>query len=146
MAGDFSRAEAVLRPVVARAPDNVEASFVLASSLSSQGKTAETVQVLENSRAATPATIANEVLLGQSYLRLRQHDRAKACLLTATQLASEDPNAYFGLAAADYFLWSVACQRAGAPARAKTAIAKALELDPGNAQYQQLYLSLAAKR
>jgi cellulose synthase operon protein C len=328
-AGDFSRAEAVLRPVVARAPDNAEASFVLASSLFSQGKTAETVQVLENSRAATTATVANEVLLGQAYLRLRQHDRAKACFLTATQQASEYPNAYFGLAAAcdalgqadeaalhrrkfrelqaaqlrqsieqtgryddvrstrqdianfylaagrlclahgdaaaaeqhakqalelapdneqgraelaqlyvktgrlqeavdvllplkttrardasfwqrlaqlyaqlqafeeadealrrivelapeqalgyagraqlrlqsnrdpaeaaefakqavertptaaNYFLWSVACQRAGDPARAKTAIEKALELDPGNAQYQQLYLSLAAKR
>ena len=99
-AGDFSGAEAVLRPAVARAPDNAEASFVLASSLFNQGKFAETVQVLETSRAATPATVANEVLLGQAYLRLRQHGRAKACFLIATQRAPEYPNAYFGLAAA----------------------------------------------
>ena len=100
-AGDFSRAEAVLRPVVAQsAPDNAEASFVLASSLFSQGKAAETVEVLENSRAATPATVANDVLLGQAYLRLRRHDRAKSCFLTATQHGAESANAYFGLAAA----------------------------------------------
>jgi predicted TPR repeat methyltransferase len=48
--------------------------------------------------------------------------------------------------AANYFLWSVASQRSGDRTRAKAAIEKALELDPGNAQYQQLYLSLAAQR
>ncbi len=99
-AGDFSRAEAVLRPAVAQTPGHAEAAFVLGSSLFNQGKIAETVQVLENNRAAAPATVANEVLLGQAYLRLRQHDRAKACFLTAVQRAPEYPNAYFGLAAA----------------------------------------------
>lgn len=99
-AGDFSQAEAVLRPAVAGSPDNAEAAFVLASSLFNQGKTAETVQVLENSRAATPATVASDVLLGQAYLRLRRHDRAKACFLAATQRAPEYPNGYFGLATA----------------------------------------------
>lgn len=99
-AGDFSSAEAVLGPAVARAPYDAEASFLLASALFSQGKLAETVQVLESGRAASPPTVANAVLLGQAYLGLRKYDQAKACFLNAIQLAPEYPNAHFGLAAA----------------------------------------------
>lgn len=99
-AGDFSGAEAVLGPAVAQAPNDAEASFLLANALFSQGKLAETARVLESTRPASPPTVANTVLLGQAYLGLRQYDRAKACFENAIRLAPEYPNAHFGLAAA----------------------------------------------
>jgi len=98
--GDFSAAEAVLRPAVAQTPGDPEAAFLLASALFSQGKLAESAAVLEASRAAGPPTVANEVLRGQAYLGLRQYEPAKACFLTAVEQAPEYPNAHFGLAAA----------------------------------------------
>jgi tetratricopeptide (TPR) repeat protein len=99
-AGDFTQAEAALRPVAAQVPADAEAAFLLGSALFHQGKFSETVQVLENCRAASVPNLASEVLLGQAFLALRRHERAKACFLAAIELAPEYPNAYFGLASA----------------------------------------------
>jgi len=98
--GEFAEAERVLLAAVLQAPANSRAAYLLASSLLNQGKLDETVEVLRGSLSIDPRSLPNQVLLGQAFLGLRQHERAKACFLAAVELEPAYPNARFGLAAA----------------------------------------------
>lgn len=98
--GEFSEAEQMLIDAFMQSPADPQASFLLASTLLKQGKLEDTAHVLRASLSIQPDSVPNQVLLGQVLLQQKQPAQAKESFLTASRLAPEYANAWFGLAAA----------------------------------------------
>jgi tetratricopeptide (TPR) repeat protein len=98
--GEFAEAEQMLIDAFLQAPADPQASFLLASALLKQGKLDDTEQVLRASLSIQPDSVPNQVLLGQVLLQQKRSAEAKESFLTASRLAPEYANAWFGLAAA----------------------------------------------
>jgi predicted Zn-dependent protease len=170
--GDESAAEQHAKRALELAPDNEQGRAELAGLYARTGRLREAVDVLLPLKKTRAEDASFWQRLAQLYAQMQAFEEADESLRRMVKLTPEqavgyaaqaqlrlqlnrDPAEAAGFAkqaveraptAANYFLWSVACQRSGDRPQAQTAIAKALELDPGNAQYQQLYLSLGAKR
>lgn len=98
--GEFGEAEQMLIDAFMQAPADPQASFLLASALLKQGKLEDTEQVLRASLSIQADSVPNQVLLGQVLLQQKRPAEAKENFLTASRLAPEYANAWFGLAAA----------------------------------------------
>jgi len=98
--GKFAEAETTLRSALQQSPGHPQAVYLLGSAMLNQGKLAETVDLLEGNRSGGSAPVPNLVLLGQTYLQLKDAAKARDCFQSAIDAAPEYPNAYFGLAAA----------------------------------------------
>lgn len=98
--GEFAEAEQMLIDAFMQAPADPQASLLLASALLKQGKLDDTEQVLRASLSIQPDSVPNQVLLGQVLLQQKRPAEAKESFLTASRLAPEYANAWFGLAAA----------------------------------------------
>lgn len=170
--GDAVAAEQQARRAVALAPDHELSRTELAQLCVRAGRPQEAVDVLLPLKATRARDAGFWQRLAQLYAQVPDFERADEALQQVVELAPDQAPGYAARSqlrlqlnrepaeaaeyarqaveragsAANYFLWSMACQRAGDVAQAKSAIARALELEPGNALYQQLYLSLAAER
>ena len=96
--GEYDQAEIALRRAFTLDPTSPQVSVLLANALLGQGKTEETITVLERSVQSGVATMPNFVLLGQAHLQLGHNEAAKQCFQSAVQMAPEYPNAYYSLA------------------------------------------------
>lgn len=97
--GDHQRAEATLSAALGQSL-NPRVAFQLGTALFHQGKLQDAATILQASVAADATLLANQVLLGQTYLQLKQDEQARQCFLAATRLAPDYANAQFGLATA----------------------------------------------
>lgn len=99
--GEYGHAEIALRNALDLAPTSSQVSVLLANALLNQGKTEETIAVLERSAETGPATMPNFMLLGQAHIQLKEYEEAKRYFEFAVRMAPEFPNAYYGLATAN---------------------------------------------
>jgi tetratricopeptide (TPR) repeat protein len=98
--GDFLDAERWMRQGLSVDPANAEFAAILGSSLTSQRKPAEAVEVLERTVQATPTAPTPWFILGQAYLQLEDFAEARDSFLRATELLPTYTHAFHGLATA----------------------------------------------
>jgi Flp pilus assembly protein TadD len=118
------------------APDDAEATRVLAGMLLNAGQVQQAEQALRPLLAADPADSAAHRLLGVSLLPQGKLSDAEDELLTAVKLNARDPDA-------DFFLAQVyaASKR---PARERALLTRCLELDPDRVGALEMLAGLAA--
>ncbi|MCR4415431.1 MAG: tetratricopeptide repeat protein [Thermoguttaceae bacterium] len=144
-------------------PRNAESRVLLVGLCQEQDRAADVVALLEELRRVEPANPIHALALGSHYAALGQYDRAEKELSQVIAIAPERGEGYAALAdlylrtgrkvteaaplarkavalqpvAENYFVLARACAKAGDRAGTLTAISRAVELDPGNPEYQR---------
>jgi tetratricopeptide (TPR) repeat protein len=153
-------------------PNNVDCRFYLAVLCEHQQKLLEALTWYEQIIRAEPANGAAYFLLGNLRMRLNQPEAAEKAFRKVIEVDPERPEGYRALArcylqshrraaearalaaqaveiepaAVNYFLLSSACESNDDRAGALAAIKRAVELDPGNGEYQRAYQRLMGAR
>jgi len=124
--GRFDSASEHFRMAVEQDPAATVYQVQLAEALVNQGKLEEAVEVLENNLKARQGSVPTSVLLGQTYLQLRQYDKARQHLEMGVKRGADYTNVYYGLA--------TACAKLGDQEKSKEYLKKFKELQAEKAQ------------
>lgn len=164
-AGKTAIAEELLKQATAVDPNDAAPIKKLAAFFHATGRIPDALAQCERIRQLEPNDPACHLLIGTLALQLRQADRAEAAFRRFIILAPNEAAGYRELArlylntgkrlaearnlagkavelepvAENYFILGQACQRARDRQAALAALQKALELAPGNREYQQMY-------
>jgi Flp pilus assembly protein TadD len=106
-------AERAWASAVAAEPDDVDLRIALATALAAQDRTREAVRVLHEVTAQVPDSARAWVQLGVVSLVRQDHGTAGEALLTALDLAPDDPDARFHLAVLHVLVGAVEEARQG---------------------------------
>ncbi len=157
-------AEICWRRAGALDPQNAESRVLLVGLCREQDRAADALSLLEELRRVEPANPIHALALGSHYAALGQLDQAEKEFSQVVAIAPERGEGYAALAdlylrtgrkpaeaaalarkavarqpvAENYFVLARACAAAGDQAGTWTAISRAVELDPGNAEYVRL--------
>jgi len=163
--GRTATAEELLKQATAVDPSNAAPIKKLAAFYHATGRIPDALVQCERIGRLEPNDPACHLLIGTLALQLRQADRAEAAFRRFIALAPNEAAGYRELArlyintgqrlaeartlagkavelepvADNYFVLGQACQRANDKQAALAALQKALELAPGNREYQQMY-------
>jgi tetratricopeptide (TPR) repeat protein len=103
--GDYAKATALFRKALELDPASSETQIQLAMTLIDAGQPEEAISVLEKNARSDANPIRGLVLLGMTYLNLKDNLKAKQYYEAAIRIHPNHANAHFGLA--------TACQRLG---------------------------------
>jgi tetratricopeptide (TPR) repeat protein len=164
-AGDPRRAEWAMRRAEAIDPDNPKLLTRRAHDLRGQGRPAEALAVHEKLAATNPDDILNLFNMAGICIEIKQYDKAQAALQSAITRAPGFDGAYRELArlylnlgrenaaahelaaeavklaptAANYFVYSWACDKNGDHKGAVAALKRSSELEPENPTYREKF-------
>ncbi len=164
-AGDLRRAEVALRRAEAIDPDNPRLLTRRAQDLLGQGRPAEALAVHEKIAATNPDDIVNLFNMAGIYIEIKQYDKAQTALQSALARSPGFDGAYRELArlflmqgrenaaardlaaqavklaptAANYYVYSWACDKNGDHKGAVAALKRSSELEPENPMYRDKY-------
>jgi tetratricopeptide (TPR) repeat protein len=160
---DWDSAEICWRRAGELDPQNAECRVLLVGLCQEQDRAADVLAWLEELRRVEPRNPIHALALGSHYVAMGQFDQAEKELAQVVAIAPERGEGYAALAdlylrtgrklaeavplarkavafqplAENYFLLARACAKAGDRAGTLTAISRAVELDPGNPEYQR---------
>ena len=163
--GKLDEAEEQLIQAAGLDPENVICYLQLASLYQAKGQSAKALQMYKKIREIEPDSPVSYLVIGILSAHLKRYDDSEEAFRTMIKLAPRKSDGYRELArlylktgeklsqarqlaqkavtlettAANYFVYGWACYAVGDTANALAAVKKAVELDPGNAQYQHLY-------
>ena len=137
-AGEVDRAQKKLELAYAYVPDNGETNFVLGNLWLKKNDRARAKAFYKQAISLSDQTIGAFNNLAVLAVNERDWDAAKGYLRSALRVEPDDAKMIFLLAYAEY------C--AGDPARAKTALARALALRPNQPEFKQLQEDILAGR
>lgn len=163
--GNSGEAEELLKQAAALDPENVACLLELASVYQKNNQPLKALQLYKKIIEIEPENPAYHFGTGILLARLKQNDEAEKAFRKVISLAPRQSAGYRELAwiylntgqkllqarqlaekavaleaiAANYFVLSLACHKNGDNANALSAIKRAIELEPGNPQYQRLY-------
>lgn len=146
-------------------PNNVDCRFYLGALYEQKQKATDALTLYEQITRAEPGNGVAYFLMGNLRTRLNQPDEAEKAFRKVIEVNPERPEGYRALAqfylqfnrslaevktlaakaveiepaAANYFLLATACERNNDRAGALAAGKRAVELDPGNGDYQRAY-------
>jgi tetratricopeptide (TPR) repeat protein len=152
-------------------PLNPDSRIELARLYEQEGRPRDALNALLPLRETRSQNVSLWMHLGRLHAAFDELDEAEEALRRVVELAPQRSLGYAALAqvhlqanhkaaeaaefarqavrrestAANYFLLSTACERCGDLEAAIRAIEKALQSEPGNAQYRQMYLSIREK-
>jgi tetratricopeptide (TPR) repeat protein len=153
-------------------PNNVDCRFYLGALCEQKQKPLDALKLYEQITRAEPGNGAAYFLTGNLRMRLNQPDEAEKAFRKVVEVSPERPEGYRALAqlylrlnrnptearalaarateiepvAANYSLLAAACEKNNDRAGALAAIKRAVELDPGNSEYQRAYQRLMGTR
>ena len=153
-------------------PNNVECRFHLAVLYEQTQRPLDALKLYEQITRADAKNGAAYFLMGSLYLRLNRPDEAEKTFRKVVEVSPDRPEGYRALAqlylqtnrnwaeagklaaqavevepsAAHYFLLATACEKNKDRAGMLSALKRAIELDPGNAEYRRTYEKLAGTR
>ncbi len=164
-AGKLDKAQELLRRAIGLDPGNIACLLQMASLHQNNGRLSEALQVHKKIAEIEPENAICHFKIGILSARLNRLDEAEQAFRKVIALAPQQSSGYRELAllhlkkgeklrqavqlaqkavaleatAVNYFVLSWACFRNGDHAKALAAIKQAIELEPGNPQYLQLY-------
>jgi tetratricopeptide (TPR) repeat protein len=164
-AGDLRRAEVALKRAETIDPDNPRLLTRRAQDLRGQGRLAEALAVHEKIATGNPDDIGNLFNMAGICIEIKQNEKARTALQAAITRAPGFDGAYRELArlylaqgqefaqarelaaqavklaptAANYFVYSWACDKNGDHAGAVAALKRSSELEPENPMYRDKY-------
>jgi tetratricopeptide (TPR) repeat protein len=153
-------------------PNNVDCRFYLGALYEQKQKAQEALKLYEQITCAEPGNGVAYFLMGNLRVRLNQPDDAEKAFRKVIEVSPERAEGYRALAqvylrfqrnpaegkalatraveiepaAVNYFLLAMACEGNNDGAGARAAIKRAVELDPGNGDYQRAYQRLMGAR
>lgn len=131
--GDYARAEAGYRDVLAKVPAHPGALHALGFIAHRSGDAKRAVDLFMAAIERDPTVSAYHNNCGEAYRALGEYDRAVACYRAAIAIAADSPHAYLNL--------GLALQSQGRIAEAISALERAVALSPDDAD---LHLGLSA--
>ncbi len=163
--GNLVEAEELLKKAAGHDPGNIICYMELATLYQVSGQSSKALQMYKKIRDIEPDSPISYLVIGILSAHLKQFDDAEEAFQTMITLAPQKSDGYRELArlylktgqklpqarqlaekavaleayAANYFVLSWACYTNGDIANALPTIKRAIELDPGNQQYQLLY-------
>ncbi len=169
--GDFQQAAAHWRRTLEIAPRHTEARSALVSLYEQQGQLDQAAELLREACRLEPKSASNWLQLGGLEVRRLHLDDAENAFSRAAELAPDTPEPFVALAqlcihenrdpqrakkaaqtavrlapiAANYFLLATVCDRTGDMPGALTAIRRAMELEPGNPLFRDVFNQVFAK-
>jgi tetratricopeptide (TPR) repeat protein len=164
-------AERHLRRAAELCPGDTACRAALAELYGADGRIAEALAVVEELRQIEPQNVSHLKNVGILQGRLGRWEAAQKTFKDLCAIAPDIAVGYAGLAEAylragqelplarllaakaaalepsawNFFILGTICERLGDPDAAKSALKKAMALDPGNPRYQQLYSSMKGK-
>jgi len=164
-AGKFDKAEELLKQAAGLDPENAVCFSELASLYQKNGQPAKAIQMYKKISEVEPENPICYAGIAMLSVQLQRFGDAEKAFRKVIKLAPKSSNGYRNLAhlylrsnsrlaearqlaekavaveaiAPNYFVLSLACDRNGDTAGAFSAIKRAVELEPGNPQYQRLY-------
>lgn len=164
-AGNLRQAEELLKQATGLDPNNVRSFQELASLYQKTNQLSRALQMYKRIGEIEPANPISYAGVGMLSVQLQQIEDAERAFRKLIALAPQNPSGYHHLArmylasnsklaeakrlaekavalngsAANHFVLGLACDKNGDTAGALSAIKRAVELEPGNPQYQQLY-------
>lgn len=129
-ASEYDAADVAYRGALASDPNNTDARRGLGLALMNRGRLEEAVAVLEPTRDSEPSVPRVLEALADAYVRLRRPELAESVARRLVQRHPESASGYYwrGLSLAMMERWG----------EAKVAAQRALELEPDNAQFDDL--------
>lgn len=163
--GNLIEAEELLKKAAGHDPGNIVCYMELATLYQVSGQSSKALQMYKKIRDIEPDSPISYLVIGILSAHLKHFDDAEEAFQTMITLAPQKSDGYRELArlylktgqklpqarqlaekavaveayAANYFVLSWACYTNGDIANALPTIKRAIELDPGNQQYQLLY-------
>ena len=163
--GKVREAQELWQKAAASDPGHAQSRKLLATVLQQQDKNREALEVLKELRRIEPDNPVHCLNAGVLHQRLEQYDAAEEAFRKAAELGPKRSDAQAALArlhlvsgrklpearacaqkavqltpnAANYSLLGTACFRNGDFAAALAAMRRAMDLDPGNAEYRETY-------
>jgi tetratricopeptide (TPR) repeat protein len=137
-------AEGLWRKAAQLDPNDTQCRVLLSTMYQSASRLEDARQVCEELTRIEPDSAMHLLNLGSLNARLRRADAANSAFRRAKELTQaavkQSPTA------ANYYLLCIACDRTGDPAQALEAIQRAVQLDPGNQQYEKVLALLQNRK
>jgi tetratricopeptide (TPR) repeat protein len=136
--GNLVEAEELLKKAAGHDPGNIVCFLELATLYQVSSQPSKALQMYKKISEIEPDSPISYLVIGILSAHLKRFDDAEEAFRTMITLAPQKSDGYRELAT-NYFVLSWACYTNGDTANALPIIKRAIELDPGNQQYQLLY-------